>query len=96
RVGLAQAEQQVAAEVARAYATVVSLTRSVELSDQNLASAEEGVRLSTERLGAGAATQLEVRDASLKLTSSRLTLVNARIDLIIARAELNRAVGGGL
>ncbi|MGI5863876.1 MAG: TolC family protein [Myxococcales bacterium] len=96
RIALEQAEQQVAAEVARAYAAVVSLTRTVELSDNNLASAKEGVRLSTERLGAGVATQLEVRDASLKLTSSHLDLVNARIDLIIARAEPNRAVGGGL
>jgi outer membrane protein TolC len=54
------------------------------------------VRLAQQRLEAGAATQLEVRDAALKLTQAKLTLVNARIDAIVARADLNRAAGGSL
>jgi outer membrane protein len=99
RVAQVQAEQlavQVEADLARARANVVMLGRAVALGAQNLQSAEEGVRLAQQRLEAGAATQLEVRDANLKLTQAKLTLVNARIDALVARADLSRAAGGAL
>ena len=51
------------------------------------------MRLAQDRFTVGAGTQLEVRDASLKLTQSRLALLNARIDQSVARADLDRAVG---
>jgi outer membrane protein TolC len=47
-------------------------------------------------LSAGAATQLEVRDATVKLAEAKLTLVTALVDHAVARADLNRAVGGTL
>lgn len=93
----AQAEQlarQVEGDLARAHASVVALGRAVAQAAQNLELAAEGVRLAQQRLEAGAATQLEVRDAALKLTQAKLTLVNARIDALVARAELHRAAGG--
>ncbi|HEY3446867.1 MAG TPA: TolC family protein [Myxococcales bacterium] len=97
RIALTQAAQlavQVEGELARARTNVVLLARAVALSAENLKIAEEGVSLAQQRLDAGAATQLEVRDAALKLTQAKLTLVNARIDAIVARADLNRAAGG--
>lgn len=97
RVALAQAEQlsvQVEGELARARSNVLVQAKAVALSAENLKVAEEGVALAQQRLDAGAATQLEVRDAALKLTQAKLTLVNARIDAIVARADLNRAAGG--
>jgi outer membrane protein len=98
QVGL-QAEaamRQVDGEVARSRASVVWLAQEESLARENLSSAEEGVRLARERLDAGAATQLEVRDAALKLTLAKLTLVNTRIDRVVARADLARAVGGSI
>ena len=91
-----QAEQQVSAEIARARANLVSLGRSAILAEGNLRAAEQGVSLASDRLEAGLASQLEMRDASLKLTQARLDLLDARIDEVVARADLNRAVGGQL
>jgi len=91
-----QAEQQVSNEIARARANILALRRAAVIAAENLTAAEQGVALARERLDAGAASQLEVRDASLKLTQAKLTLVNARIDHVVARADLNRAVGGVL
>jgi outer membrane protein TolC len=96
RIQAAQTEQQVSVEIARARANVVAMARAAALAADSLAAAEQGVRLATERLSAGATSQLEVRDASLKLTQARLTLVNARIDHVVARADLGRAIGGDL
>jgi outer membrane protein len=96
RAQAAQAGQQVAAEIARARANIVALARAAGIAAENLAVAEQGVALARERLGAGAASQLEVRDASLKLTQAQLQLVEARVDHAVARADLRRAVGGAL
>lgn len=96
RAGSDQAEQQVTGEIASSRDQVVILRRTVALAVDNLAAAEQGLGLARDRLDKGAATQLEVRDAELKLTQARLALIAARIDEAIARADLNRAVGGAL
>ncbi len=96
RLQAEQAEQQVSAEIARARSAVVALARSAALSLENLAAAESGLRLARERLDAGAASQLEVRDAALKLARAKLDLLSARVDHAVAVADLNRAVGGTL
>jgi outer membrane protein len=101
--GLARAEAQaqrsgenVAGEVTGARAAVVALARQIELAADNLGLARDALRLATERFAAGLATQLEERDASLKLSQAELTLVETRIDHAVARADLARAVGGAL
>jgi len=91
-----RAKGEVASDVVRARAQVVALVRSLELARASVKIAELAVELSKERLLAGAAAQIEVRDASLKLTEARLSLVGTTIDLIVARADLERAVGGPL
>ncbi|HZY04841.1 MAG TPA: TolC family protein [Anaeromyxobacteraceae bacterium] len=96
RAGAEQAEQQVSGEIATARDQGVLLGRTVTLAVDNLAVAEQGLKLARDRLDQGAATQLEVRDAELKLTQARLALIGARIDEAIARADLNRATGGAL
>jgi outer membrane protein TolC len=94
--GAEKAAESVAREIADARAAVVALARQVGLASENLAAAEQGLALSSERLDAGLLSQLEARDASLKLTSAQLALVQARIDHAIAVADLSRAVGGAL
>jgi outer membrane protein TolC len=96
RVDLSQAEQLVSSEVARGRAQVVALARSARLAQDALGAAEEGLKLARERLDAGAASQLEVRDAALKLAEAKLALVSAVVDHAVARADLNRALGGTL
>ena len=86
----------VAQEIANARAALVSLGRQVKLAAEGLAVAERGLVLARERLDAGLANQLEIRDASLKATQAELSLVQARIDEAVARADLARAAGGPL
>jgi outer membrane protein TolC len=85
---------QVTQEIADARAAVAALSLEVALAAEGLALAEQGLALARERLDAGLASQLEVRDASLKLTQAELSLLEARIDDAVARADLARAVGG--
>jgi len=94
-----QAEQaflQVTSEIARARVGYQTLSASAALAEDNLKAARESLLLAERRFEAGAATQIEIRDALLNLTRAQLTLLAARIDAIIARADLNRAVGGAL
>ncbi len=96
RVDAAQAEQLVSSEIARARAAVITLARSAALAQDALQSAEQGLKLARERLEAGAASQLEVRDATQKLAEAQLALTSSLVDHAVARADLNRAVGGSL
>jgi outer membrane protein len=84
----------VAKEIADGRALAEARARQVSLATDNLRMAEQGLALARERLDAGLATQLEVRDASLKLTQAELALVEARIDHAVAIADLARAAGG--
>lgn len=96
RVDAAQAEQLVSSEIARARTAVITLARSAALAQDALQSAEQGLKLARERLEAGAASQLEVRDATQKLAEAQLALTSSLVDHAVARADLNRAVGGSL
>jgi len=96
RLQAEQALQQVTGDIARARSSYVTLARSASLAAESLRAAEENLRLAKTRFEAGAATQLEITDALVKLTQSQLALLQARVDTIIARADLNRAVGGAL
>lgn len=96
RAQAGQAEQNVSSEIARARANLVAQRNAAALARGNLAAAEQGVAVARDRLEAGVANQLEVRDASLKLTQAKLTLVQTRVDEVVALADLNRAVGGVL
>lgn len=84
----------VARELTAARRAVVAQARQVALAADNLGAAEQGLTLARQRLEAGLASQLEVRDATLKLTQAELSLVQARIDHAVAAADLSRAVGG--
>ena len=94
RATLDRTAAQVTQQIADARAAAAALSREVALAGESLAVAEQGLALARERLDAGLATQLEVRDASLKLTQAELALLEARIDEALARADLARAVGG--
>jgi len=94
RASAGKVADRVASEIATARATVTALARQVALSAENLGAAEQGLSLARQRLEAGLASQLEVRDAALKLTQAELSLVQARIDHAVASADLARAVGG--
>ncbi|MFT3913026.1 MAG: TolC family protein [Anaeromyxobacteraceae bacterium] len=96
RTGEEATALRVAKEISDARAVAASGATQVGLAADNLATADKALSLARERLEAGLATQLEVREASLNLTRAELSLVEARIDHAVAIADLARASGGPL
>ncbi len=93
QASLAQGEDAVASEVEVARAQVVTLVGSASSLRPLLEASENALRFVRELLDVGRSSQLEVRDASLKLEQARLVWVNTAVDLVVARADLARAVG---
>lgn len=83
--------RQVDLEVQTAYARLQQARETIESQQKNVESALEALRLSQERLSAGAGTQLEVLDARVALTRARVTELQARSDYSTALAEFDRA-----
>lgn len=94
QAGAEKDQGAVVREVTDARSAVSTLARKERLAEESLRVARDGLRLATERFAAGLASQLEERDASLKLSQAELTLLETRIDHAVARADLARAVGG--
>lgn len=82
---------QVELEVQQAYANLITQRETIRSQQKNVEQALEALRLSNERLSAGAGTQLEVLDARVALTRARTTELVARGDYNKAIAEFDRA-----
>jgi outer membrane protein TolC len=80
--------------VERAVAQLAAARQEALVAAQAVATSQEGLRLARARQQVGVATQLEVRDAELKLTQSELARVNALIDGRESESALKRAAGG--
>lgn len=93
RINYNDSVQQVELEVQQAYANLVALRETLKSQQKNVEQALEALRLSNERLAAGAGTQLEVLDARVALTRARTTELVARGDYNKALAEFDRATG---
>lgn len=82
--------QQVELEVQQAYARLQQARETIQSQQKTIEQALEALRLSNERLSAGAGTQLEVLDARVALTRARTTELQARADYNTALAEFDR------
>jgi outer membrane protein len=78
-------------EVQKSFAELQQYRETVESQQKNVEQAREALRLSQERLGAGAGTQLEVLDARVALTRARTIELQARADYVRSLAEFDRA-----
>jgi outer membrane protein len=86
-------ERMVAREV-DSRAQNLSLQMAIyDLARDGAASAGEAVRLARTLFTQGKGSALELRDAELKSTQSKLQAINARLDVEVAIEELRRAVG---
>ena len=92
---LATTEAQLAAEVdvRSAYSSFQEATELADASQKVVAQAEEAVRLATARYNAGTATQLDVLQAQVDLTTARTNQVQAYYTYNVAVARLRKAMG---
>jgi OMF family outer membrane factor len=93
-VDLATGRRTVASDVERAVAQLAVARQQARIAAQSVQTAGENLRLARTRQQVGVGTQLEVRDAELKLTQSELARTNALVDGHEAESALRRAVGG--
>lgn len=81
---------QVELEVQQAHAQVQTARETIRSQQKTVEQALEAVRLATERLAAGAGTQLDVLNAQVQLTTARSTELQARASYNTALAEFDR------
>jgi outer membrane protein TolC len=91
---LASGRRGVASDVEKALAQLSTARAQVRVAQQAQQTAKEGLRLARTRQEVGVGTQLEVRDAELKLTQAQLSVVGSLVDGREAEAALRRAQGG--
>ena len=91
-------DAQLAAQqsLAQALGTLRLAQERIRIQQQTVVSAEEDLRVQTERYELGAATLLDVLTSQTTLNQARLALIQARFDARIARAQLEAIVGRDL
>jgi outer membrane protein TolC len=80
-------------EVRNQYDLLVTGYRSVRLQERNVDLARESVRLTTERYRIGAASYIELQQATSQATQTEQGLINARYEFMKTLARLQAAVG---
>jgi outer membrane protein len=93
RIRLNQAEQQLRSDVAKAANNLLFADESLDASDYALRSAEESLRLATERLNVGAGIQLDVIVAQSQVETARTNRVNAVFNYVLAQKQVQYTLG---
>jgi outer membrane protein len=86
----------IALDVTETYLSLLEAWNEIEAARENVAQAEENHRVTIGRFKEGLATNTEMLDAQVLLTSARTTRESAMADYLIAQADLARATGAGM
>jgi outer membrane protein TolC len=81
------------ADIAREYEVLKTDLEIADMAEKNKDFAEEETKLAEQRYAVGVGTNLDVRNAQLKLTQSQQQALMARFDVEISRARLSRLAG---
>lgn len=84
--------RQVILSVQQAISNLQTASETLESQQQNVVQGTEALRLSQERLDAGAGTQLDVLNAQVALLQAQTTVLQARFDYIDASAQYDLAL----
>jgi outer membrane protein len=90
---LAQTREQVSNDVERAKADLSRARGQYNAQQQNMAEADEAYKLASLRYSRGMATQLEVSDAQLALTTAQTNQAHSLYDVYIAAVALAQTQG---
>lgn len=93
RVAALDVTRQARTEAARLLAGLRFADRNISLAGEAVQSAQEDLRVQSERYQAGIATELDQLTSQLALTQAQLSLVAARFNYLITRAQLEALVG---
>ena len=82
-----------ALEARTAVNNLISARETMTANEKTVAQAEKAYTIARTRFDAGAGTMLEVNQAELAVTQSRLNLSQATYDLLAARADYDKVTG---
>jgi len=86
-------KRTLASDVTQAYNSYKANQEIMVLNEENIQSAEEDLRLATERYKVGAGTLLETIDSQVSLTRARTMFVRTKYDLFINQMQLKALTG---
>ncbi len=92
-VDVEDSARRIELEVRTAYSTLIEAREVLESQKKVQEQADEALRLAQARIGAGAATQLDVLSAQTALTEARSTQIQALRDFSVAKTQLEHAMG---
>jgi outer membrane protein TolC len=93
RLGLNEQSLAIDVEVRRALSSLQEATELAEASQKVVAQAEESLRLANARYSAGTATQLDVLQSQVDLTTARTNQIQSFYSYNVAVAKVRKAVG---
>jgi outer membrane protein TolC len=88
-----QAYDDIRLEVEGAFDALIQAKRALDLQEETIQQAEEGMRIANLRYQSGVGTQLEVLSAQTALTAARTNLARAVYDFRLAKSALKKATG---
>ena len=89
----ASTRERVQLDVRSAYLSLLAAEKNIATTKVAIASAEEDYRISQVRYSAGVGTNLDVMDASDKLTQAKMNYYGALYEYNTAKASLDKAMG---
>ena len=93
RLTLGEATLVIDVEVRRAISSLQEATELADASKKVVAQAEESLRLANARYSAGTATQLDVLQSQVDLTTARTNQIQAYYSYNVAVARVRKAIG---
>jgi len=93
RVTALDVTRQARTEAARLLSGLRFAERNISLANEAVTSAQEDLRVQSERYQAGISTELDQLSSQLAVTQAQLSLVAARFNYLITRAQLEALVG---
>ncbi len=91
-----QALAELDGEIRRTLRVLETQLRISGVAEKNRSLSEKQLSVEVERFTAGASSNIDVRNAQVKVTQSQLTQLQGRVDVEIARAALSRVSGAPL
>lgn len=91
-----QMEDNIRLEVKSAYLTLQEAKALIDVQQETVQQAQEGLRIANLQYGNGSLTSVQLIDAQLALTQAQVNRLQALHDYVIAIARLKKATGSAL
>lgn len=93
RAGLADTRNRFVSDVKTAYLDIEQIRQQKLVSEENVAAADEDLKITQEKYNLGAATILDLLVAQVSLKQAQVALIRVEFDLNLAIAKLENAMG---